>query len=67
MQVNITIPANTRATVTLPGALVEKITESGIPLLKAEGMTSTAQVGKDTQVELGSGAYHFEYPTLNGN
>ena len=59
---NVTIPANTRAVVVLPGANLSQVLENGVPLAEAAGATSPTQKGKDTQVEVGSGAYHFEYP-----
>jgi alpha-L-rhamnosidase len=62
MRLNVTIPANTRALVTLPGATASQVLESGVPLSQAEGVTHPAQAGTDTRVELGSGVYRFEYP-----
>jgi alpha-L-rhamnosidase len=64
MLMNITIPANTRAVVTLPSAALGSVTENGIPLGKADGVSNPIQVGTNTQVELGSGTYRFDYPTL---
>jgi alpha-L-rhamnosidase len=64
MAVDVTIPANTRAAVILPGAALEDVLESGVPLLETEGVLQLAQAGPDTQVALGSGEYHFEYPVL---
>jgi alpha-L-rhamnosidase len=61
MQMNVTIPANTRAAITLPGAAINQVYESSLPLSKAEGVTNPAQVGTDTLVEVGSGIYRFEY------
>ncbi|MCC6616583.1 MAG: glycoside hydrolase family 78 protein [Anaerolineae bacterium] len=62
MTVNVTLPANTRATVRLPGAEAGQVTESGVPLAQAEGLGEASKLGKDTQLELGSGIYRFEYP-----
>jgi alpha-L-rhamnosidase len=64
MRLNVTIPANTQAIVTLPGAAASQVLERGVPLSQAEGVASTAQVGTDTQAEIGSGAYRFECPIL---
>jgi alpha-L-rhamnosidase len=62
LRLDVTIPANTRAVVTLPGATLDQVTESGISLAQAEGVANPAQVDKDTQLEVGSGVYRFEYP-----
>jgi alpha-L-rhamnosidase len=63
MTMKVVIPPNTRATVILPGASLEKVTEGGVPLKMTEGITTTVQVGADTQLEIGSGKYNFEYLT----
>jgi alpha-L-rhamnosidase len=57
-----TVPANTRALVTLPGAVIDQVMESGVPLVEALGVVQAAQAGADVQVETGSGVYSFEYP-----
>ena len=62
MCLNVTIPANTRAVVRLPGATASQVMESGVTLSQAEGVTNPTQIGKDTRIELGSGVYRFEYP-----
>jgi alpha-L-rhamnosidase len=62
MTMKVTLPANTRATVTLPGAKVEEVSEGGLPVSKAQGITHAVQAGVDVRVELGSGVYCFEYP-----
>jgi alpha-L-rhamnosidase len=62
MQLEISIPANTQAAVTLPGAAWSDVTESGIPLMQAEGVWNPTQIGTDTQVQVGSGSYQFDYP-----
>lgn len=62
MRLDVTIPANTRAVVTLPGAAASQVLESGVPLAQAEGVANPLQMGKDTRIEIGSGAYRFEYP-----
>lgn len=55
----ITIPANTTATVTLPGAQTDKVTENGTAISTA--FKNVQQSGKNVVVELGSGVYSFEY------
>lgn len=59
---DVTIPANTTATVSLPVAQAEGVTESGHALAQAEGVKLLGV--KDGRVELsvGSGAYHFAMP-----
>jgi len=62
MTLNVTIPANTRASVTLPGATPGQVTENGSPLETSEGVTQIAQSGAGVVLEAGSGVYRFEYP-----
>ncbi|MCJ7736860.1 MAG: family 78 glycoside hydrolase catalytic domain [Anaerolineae bacterium] len=62
MHMNVTIPANTRAAVTLPGANASQVMESNLPVSEVEGIKNLVQSGTDVQMELGSGVYRFEYP-----
>jgi alpha-L-rhamnosidase len=62
LAMEVTVPANTRATVHLPDASLEQVTESGQPLAGVEGVRSAAQDGGAVVVEVGSGRYHFAYP-----
>jgi alpha-L-rhamnosidase len=62
MRMEVVIPPTATATVTLPGATVSDVLEGGGPLAEAEGVTAVAQVGTDVRLEIGSGAYAFEYP-----
>jgi alpha-L-rhamnosidase len=64
MTLDVTIPANTRATVTLPGAALNQVTESDLPLALTLGVSLARQAGADCLVEVGSGSYHFAYPIL---
>ena len=66
MRLNVTIPANTRASVILPGAVLGSVMESNVPLAAAEGLSDPCQIGADVRCEIGSGSYRFEYP-LSGN
>jgi alpha-L-rhamnosidase len=61
----INVPANTRATVRLPSAQLEKVTESNQPLNKAKGVFNTHQDGNVVVAEVGSGSYSFSY--IKGN
>jgi alpha-L-rhamnosidase len=62
MRLNVTVPANTRAVVTLPGAVLDQVQESGVSLAAAEGVSDPVQRGADVQMTVGSGVYHFKYP-----
>ncbi len=61
MHLHVTIPANTTAEITLPGAAVVSVTEKGIPPGNADGVLNCVQAGTDTVVDVGSGCYFFEY------
>ncbi|NOZ28373.1 MAG: family 78 glycoside hydrolase catalytic domain [Chloroflexi bacterium] len=58
---SVSIPANTHATVRLPHAILEQVTESGRPLREAEGITRAKQTQDAVLVEIGSGRYDFVY------
>ena len=62
MRLNVTVPANARAAVTLPGAALGQVVESGVLLVEAEGVSNPVQRGADVQIAVGSGVYDFEYP-----
>lgn len=59
-KIDIVIPANTTATVTLPQAAGKKITEQTKDI--AQQKFKTENRNKDLALTLGSGTYHFEYP-----
>jgi len=57
---DVKVPANTYATLTLPVSVKAKVTESGVPASTAKGVS---QVGADhghPTYRLGSGVYHFK-------
>jgi alpha-L-rhamnosidase len=56
----VTIPANTTATVTLPHAELTKITLNNLPLSGSK-LFKAEQKGDETIVQLGSGSYRFAY------
>jgi alpha-L-rhamnosidase len=58
----VEVPANTRATVRLPKAVREQVSEGG----KAFTDSSTRQDGTEVVVELGSGRYVFAYSWNSG-
>jgi hypothetical protein len=60
-RLTVTIPANTRATVRLPGAARTAVTESGTPLDQAAGLSAVRTDGEDRVFDVGSGEYAFEY------
>ncbi|MBP8303739.1 MAG: glycoside hydrolase family 78 protein [Phycisphaerae bacterium] len=62
MRIDVAIPPNAAATVWLPHAQGQAVTEAGQPLSQAEGVASTAQEGQAVVVQVGSGGYRFEYP-----
>jgi alpha-L-rhamnosidase len=61
LALEVTIPPNAFATVSLPRAKLDQVTESGVPLGTGSGIRSTRQAGDATVVELGSGRYRFVY------
>jgi alpha-L-rhamnosidase len=58
----VEVPANSRATVRLPKALLAKVNESGKPLATGDGIGSVRQEGESVIAEIGSGKYAFAYP-----
>ena len=64
-ELDVEVPANTRATVRLPKALAGGVSESGQPLRIGNGITAQRQEGDSTVVEVGSGEYHFKYQMRN--
>ncbi|MCL6633818.1 MAG: glycoside hydrolase family 78 protein, partial [Alicyclobacillus herbarius] len=62
LEVNVSIPANTTATVVLPFAKAEAVLEGEHPLADQDGILRTVQTPNGVQVEVGSGSYVFTYP-----
>jgi len=58
----VVVPANTKATVRLPSAKLEGVTESGRALGAGTGIGSPRQEGDAVVVDVGSGEYRFAYP-----
>lgn len=56
----ITIPANTTATVYLPAARLEDIVESGRPISKTAGVNFLREEAGQVVLSVGSGAYRFD-------
>ena len=61
MTLNVEVPANTTATVRLPKANLEEVTESGKPLQSTPGISGRRQSDDAVVVEVGSGSYVFSY------
>jgi alpha-L-rhamnosidase len=57
----VTIPPNSAATIQMPDALLADVTEGGVPLSQALGVTLSRQAGRNVVAELGSGQYEFLY------
>ncbi|MBB6674935.1 alpha-L-rhamnosidase [Cohnella nanjingensis] len=59
--VEVTVPANATAEITLPGAKLETLTESGRAADGAEGVALTEQTAEGVRLAVGSGTYSFVY------
>jgi alpha-L-rhamnosidase len=58
----ITVPANTTATVILPGiAAADAVLAGGKPLKETPSIGNVTTKGKDLQLVAGSGTYEFSY------
>ena len=55
----VRIPANTRATVYLPAASTEAVTEGGRPVAEAEGVGAVRMEDGAVALDVGSGRYRF--------
>jgi len=58
---SISIPPNTTATVVLPDAQADKVSESGKSLNNAKGILNYFQEENTVKIEVGSGRYIFNY------
>jgi alpha-L-rhamnosidase len=56
---DLTVPANTAATVRIPAARASDITESGHPLAQAAGVTVVSVAGGVATLRVGAGSYRF--------
>lgn len=63
LRLDVQVPANTHATVRLPGATLAQVTEGAMAVASAAGVTSAKQDGDAVVIELGSGDYVFSYPS----
>ncbi|HVN81221.1 MAG TPA: alpha-L-rhamnosidase C-terminal domain-containing protein, partial [Terriglobia bacterium] len=60
MVLRVEIPANTTATIRLPKAKLDQVTESGQPLQSSKGISGPRQIEDAVLAETGSGTYVFE-------
>lgn len=61
----VQVPPNTTATVVLPGAAGQKITDKGVDVSKVKALLNRKTTGNDVTLSVGSGIYTFEYPWVN--
>ena len=61
INLRLEIPANTTATVFLPGAKLDEVEEDGKKLKDVKTVANASQLGKLVRLQTGSGTYSFEY------
>ena len=59
LQLDVEIPANTKATIYIPTNTTESITEGNISLSSVKDIKFVGKEGNYIVVEVGSGKYHF--------
>lgn len=59
LQLNVTIPANTTATITIPRAANASVTGNGRAIAQADGVSILLQDGDSITVKVGAGEYSF--------
>jgi alpha-L-rhamnosidase len=65
LQLKVEIPPNTTATIRIPGAKIQEITENGAPLVVRAGIDAARNDAGSAVLEIGSGQYAFEAPYTN--
>jgi len=60
-RLEVTIPPNTSAEVTLWNARLDQVREGGVALASRDGVRAARQRGPDVVVDVGSGRYSFAY------
>ena len=60
-ELSVEVPANTTATVRLPNAKLEAVTEGGKAIQGLDGVTGSRQDGGTAIVDVGSGQYRFAW------
>jgi alpha-L-rhamnosidase len=61
MTYGVVVPANSSATVRLPGAIGSQVSLDNGPLEEAEGVSSVSQETGGVTLRIGSGSYEFRY------
>ena len=61
VEVQVSVPANTTAQITLPGAKINLVEESGVHLEAVAGIVSYTQTEDGVCLQAGSGTYCFTY------
>ena len=59
LMLDVTVPANTEATIVVPTGEPGAVTESGQPVAKSEGLRVTGQQPGQLVLAAGAGSYHF--------
>ncbi|MDB5327630.1 MAG: Alfa-L-rhamnosidase, partial [Phycisphaerales bacterium] len=59
LALDVTVPANVVATITVPTASPADVAESGVPAAKASGVKAAGTPSGSASFEVGSGTYHF--------
>jgi alpha-L-rhamnosidase len=63
----ITVPANSSATVEVPTGSADEIMESGTPYAQADGVICLNSSEQETRLRVGSGSYAFTFPSTDLN
>ncbi len=61
-KLQVIVPPNTTANIVLPNATLEKVTENYQALKRENGIHHFEQVGKNVELQIGSGKYSFTFP-----
>ncbi|MBC8109693.1 MAG: alpha-L-rhamnosidase, partial [Verrucomicrobia bacterium] len=59
--ISVSVPVNSQATILLPKADLQRVTESGKPLVVGNGILEMKQKGENTEIKVGSGNYQFTF------
>ena len=62
LTMNVAVPVNTTATIYVPTANAAGVTEGGLPVASAPGVTSVSQMAGTVVLQVGSGHYTFAAP-----
>jgi alpha-L-rhamnosidase len=65
-EVDVTVPANTKATISIPAVALDKVHESGVALRGRPGVTSASIDGDYAVVEVRAGTYNFTSTDVPG-